>query len=82
MASLYEEGTMPSRSDWLKREQLGDESSLDNSRRIRLLRPLGPEALAIGRVLRTDSTSIGDNTMLVNGATFKYWPSVLPCRMA
>ena len=40
------------------------ESSLDNSRRRRLLKPLGPDALAAGSVLRTDSTSKGDNTTL------------------
>ena len=43
------------------------ESSLDNSRRRRLLKPLGPDALAAGSVLRTDSTSKGDNTMLFSG---------------
>ena len=43
------------------------ESSLDNSRRRRLLKPIGPDALAAGSVLRTDSTSKGDNTMLFSG---------------
>ena len=34
---------------------------------MRLLRSLGPEALAIGRVLRTDSTFNGDNIILLSG---------------
>ena len=67
MASLYEEGTIPIRSDWLKREQYGTDNSLDNSRRTRLLRPSGPEALATGRVFNTDSTSNGVNTMVLKG---------------
>ena len=67
MASLYEEGTIPTLSDSLIVTQYGTESSLDNSRRTRLLRPSGPVALATGRDFKTDSTSNGDNTMLFSG---------------
>ena len=45
--------------DKLKSEQRGVESSLDNSLRMRLLRPFGPEALQVSRDLRDDSTSSG-----------------------
>ena len=42
----------------LNSEQRGIASSLDNSLRMRLLRPFGPEALQVSRDLRDDSTSI------------------------
>ena len=45
--------------DKLNSEQRGVESSLDNSLRMRLLRPFGPEALQVSRDLRDDSTSSG-----------------------
>ena len=50
--------------DWLKRAQIGVEISLANSRRIRLLRPFGPDALPTTNVFKTDSTSSLVNTIL------------------
>ena len=66
MASLYVDGTMPILKEWLKNEQNGEESSHDNSRGIRLLSSLGPDALPIVSVLRTDSTSRGIRIMWDN----------------
>ena len=50
--------------DWLKREQKGDDSSLESSFNTRLFSPFGPEALPGLRVLSIDSTSRGVNIIL------------------
>ena len=43
----------------LNSKQRGIASSLDNSLKMRLLRPFGPEALQVSRDLRDNSTSSG-----------------------
>ena len=50
--------------DWLNKLQKGEEISWASSRRIRLLRLLGPEALPIGRDLSIVSTSVRENSIL------------------
>ena len=57
--TFQQAGKFSVRSDWLKREQKGTDSSTANPRRLRLLTPSGPAALPIGRDLRTVSTSDG-----------------------
>ena len=49
----------PKDKNLLKREHRGDDSSCDNSFKMRLLRPSGPDALSVFRVLRISSTSVG-----------------------
>ena len=65
-ASLYIFGIIPKRRNWLKREQKGDASCEDSSRRMRLLRPFGPDALPTFNVCRIDSTSNGVRMIEVN----------------
>ena len=50
-------GTTHDVREWLKRAQRGMDGSCAASRRTRLLMPSGPEALAMGNVLRISSTS-------------------------
>ena len=51
------DGEFPEDKDLLKREHKGDDSSCDNSFKMRSLRPSGPDALSVFRVLRISSTS-------------------------
>ena len=56
-APLKGHGKFPKDKDLLKRKRRGDDSSFDNSFKMRLLRPSGPDALSVFRVLRISSYS-------------------------